>query len=160
MEILLEKPYIYKPEENEKHNNFRSKFMELYHPYNDYMGTERPVVVVSAFEDDQYFSEETKGYVSFGLELASRIALLDPSGVTNIVISVLRIAWAIVCFIDWMDENDYIGTTTYQFFPTLIPEGTDRSHPYSKEVDITLRKGKSIWKYRIEFISRGVVYIE
>jgi hypothetical protein len=159
MENLLEEPHIYKPKDDEKHSHFRPEFCELYRTYNDFLGTERPVLVVTAFENDQWFSDDTKMYAKFGLELASRVASLDPTGFTSLGVAIITLAWSIVCFLDWLDDDDYIDTTTYQFFPSWIPEGTDSSHPYTKEVDITLRKGYSIWKYRIQIVSRGVVYI-
>jgi hypothetical protein len=159
LENLLASSHVLKPKANEKHKDFRPNFEELYDPKSEYLGTERPVVVVSAFEDDQYFSNDTKAYIEFGLEVADRLSSFDPTGYGSIGVAILQIAWSVVKFVDWLDDDDFIGTVSYEFIPSMIPDGTGDGNLFSKQVDMKVSNGKSSWRYRIEFVSRGVVYI-
>lgn len=154
-------PVVYKPPDNEKHNNFRSSVSRIYPSSGAefFWAYERPLLIVSAFEDDQWFSDDTQAYVDFGTDIASMVASLDPTGYASIIVTIWDITWDVLLFLDWLDDNDYVGTAVYEFNIDLIPETVGRDNPFVHQVDLRMSGSGSTWDFRIRMTVKGAMFV-
>lgn len=157
-------PEVYKPDANEKHDNWRESikdiFPTLYVHHSDV--PEHPILVVTAIEDDQYVSNDTQAFVDFGLDVANMLAMLDPTGIASIAVAIIDIAWEIVMIIDWLDENDIVGTSFWELPIETIhkpPEGEYVTQPYSFSPVLGFEGSGSHWEFKIKFHIHSATFL-
>ena len=147
-------PEVYKPADDEKHDNFRESFKNIFpgktgDDENNFFSDETNLLVVNAWEDDQWFSDDTEKYIDFGLDLSQQICALDPTGVSETIIGIIEVAWDIVKILDWLDDDDYVGENFYSLGVDQLPQSDD-AYPWSEERDLVFgRESNSTWLLRI-----------
>lgn len=106
-----------------------------------------PTVVVNAFEDDDWISEETENYIDFATDVAARVALLA-GGLTSTVFSVINLAWDLLCLLDSLDENDRFAPQAW-----VLPENQIAHQPVSefpKTFDLSEVDGSNHWQIEVK----------
>jgi len=156
-------PEVYKPAEHEKHSNWRVSEKDIYPTYGLHYSDvpERPLLVVTAIEDDQYFSDDTAAAVEFGLDVASMIAAADPTGISSIVITIMDIAWEVVKLLDWLDDDDVVGTSVWEMPLEDLrkpPEGENVTQPYSFWPVLGFEGAGSHWELKIKTNIHSAVF--
>lgn len=107
---------VYEPPEDQESLQPQSSVAKIYPKFGRHLSAapERPIFVALAIENDQWFSEETTNYVDFGLRAANMVARADPTGVSSIVVGVVQLGWEILQFLDWLDDDDFVGATIWE----------------------------------------------
>jgi hypothetical protein len=163
--IKIAGPEVYKPADDEKHSNFRESFSRIHPPLpgaipsprrNTFLANEYIVFRLDAIEDDQWFDDDTAGYIDFGFDIANQITLLDPTGVTGIVIAIGEIAWSLIKFLDWLDDDDYVGKYVFHLHPSHLPVEEDM-YPWGFVRDLTIYNRPYVWSFRIQNVVQNVV---
>jgi len=163
----LTDPQVYWPASDEKHNNFRPSFRTIFPPAagewssgrgNLFYSNEVMMLRVDAIENDDYFSNDTEAAVNFGFEVASKIASVDPTGISSIIVALGEIAWLVVMIIDYLDDDDYIGSYNYTLWPEWMPKQAS-DYPWSTIPWIILRKDDSVWEFRVKSEVRTAIFI-
>jgi len=162
----LTNPQVYKPADDEKHDNFRPSFRTIFPPAPDewqsgrgnlFYSNEVLMLRIDAIEDDDYFGDDTEAAIEFGFDVASKIAAVDPTGISGIVVGIGEIAFQIIMFIDWLDDDDYIGCYNYTLWSDWLPKD-EESYPWSHQPWIILRRGDSHWEFRVKSEVRSAVF--
>ncbi len=154
---------VYKPATNEKHSNWRGNIKDIY-PKNGIHYSEvpeRPLLLVIAMEDDQYFSNETASYVDFGFEVARMLASVDPSGISSIIVTIVDVVWDIVKFVDWLDDDDLVGISIWELDLNDFvkpAEGEYFTEPYSYWPTLNFEGSGSHWQLRIRINIHGASF--
>jgi hypothetical protein len=162
----LTDPQVYWPASDEKHSHFRPSFRTIFPPAADEWSSDRGnlfysnevlMLRVDAIENDDYFSDDTEAAVSFGFDVAGKIASVDPTGISGIVVALGEIAWQVIMFIDYLDKDDYIGSYNYTLWPEWMPKQAS-SYPWSQQPWIILRKDDSVWEFRVKSEVRSAIF--
>lgn len=163
--VKIAGPEVYKPKDDEKHSHFRESFSRIHPPLpgaipsprsNEFLANEYIVFRLDAIEDDQYFDDDTAGYIDFGFRVAGAITRLDPTGITSIVVAIGEIAWSVVKLIDWLDDDDYVGNYVFQLHPSHLPVQEDM-YPWGFVRDLTIYNRPYVWSFRIQNVVQNVI---
>jgi hypothetical protein len=163
--VKIAGPEVYKPKPDEKHSNFRESFSRIHPPLpgavqslrsNEFLANEHIVFRLDAIEDDQYFDDDTAGYIDFGFKVAGAITRLDPTGLTSIVVAIGEIAWAVVKLIDWLDDDDYVGNYVFALYPNHLPV-QEEMYPWGFVRDLTIYNRPYVWSFRIQNVVQNVI---
>lgn len=106
-----------------------------------------PTVIVNAFEDDDWISEDTESYVDFATDVAAKVSMLA-GGLTSTVFSVINLAWDLLCLLDSLDENDRFTPQAW-----VLPEDQIAHQPmseYLKTFDLNEVDGSNRWQIEVK----------
>jgi len=115
-----------------------------------------PTVIVNAFEDDDWISDETENYIDFATDVATQVAALIGGPVAT-VMSVVDVAWDLVRALDSLDEND-------RFTPQMwaLPESQITNQPVSeflKIFDLNEIDGTNQWQIEVKLTVTGPIFL-
>lgn len=109
-----------------------------------------PTVIVNAFEDDDWISEDTEFYFDFATDVAAQVTALV-GGPVAVVFSVINVAWDLLCLLDSLDENDRFmpqawalpenqiaNQPVFDFFKTFRLQEIDGDNDWLIEVKMTV----------------------
>ena len=126
---------------------------------NDYLGEgSNPIIVVSAFEDDQLVSDDTRRYMDYGLDLAQTAATLDPTGISTTLVSIVSLAWDIVLFLDWLDADDMFIPSAWQLDETLLTNIQDNQDEIEFLPRFFLEEegGGNRWHFEVKAVANNI----
>jgi hypothetical protein len=115
-----------------------------------------PTVIVNAFEDDDWISEDTENYVDFATDVAAQVAALA-GGLTSTIASVINIAWDLLCLLDSLDEDDRFNPQAW-----ALPENQITNKPVSdfvKSFDLNEIDGSNHWQIEVKLSVTGPVFL-